>query len=372
MLMLRHQLLCIRIIAVFFVYLLSFATLSAQEVRIVLSGTELPARDLFIQIERQTVYRFAYNSAVFDASQVINLPAAELSLREILDRVTEISRVTCLVHQDMVIIGPGKEEVPPPVIPPGIGRPPAVEDPETGDRYIATDICSLSALSRPDRSLPLDKSEPVQVIQVVVEPESRDSVGDLIDARLPASHRMPVESYVAYKGLPKVAAKTNLVHWIATASPNLSVEFGLGRRTSVEVYAANNRWKSSQSLECNKKLDHWMVRPEFRYWLCERMNGHFFGANVSYWNYNVSGYKIFSLFEKGARYKGDAFGLGLTYGYHMAVLPRWGLEFCAGIGGAVLQYDRFDCDGSNEAAERATRFCFGPGRVGISLVFVIK
>ena len=56
----------------------------------------------------------------------------------------------------------------------------------------------------------------------------------------------------------------------------------------------------------------------------------------------------------------------------MAVLPRWGLEFCAGIGGAVLQYDRFDCDGSNEAAERATRFCFGPGRVGISLVFVIK
>lgn len=53
-------------------------------------------------------------------------------------------------------------------------------------------------------------------------------------------------------------------------------------------------------------------------------------------------------------------------------LSRWGLEFCAGIGGAVLQYDRFDCDGSNEAAERATRFCFGPGRVGISLVFVIK
>ena len=138
MLMPRHQLLCIRIIAVFFVYLLSFATLSAQEVRIVLSGTELPARDLFIQIERQTAYRFAYN----------NLPAAELSLREILDRVTEISRVTYLVHQDMVIIGPGKEEVPPPVIPPGIGRPPAVEDPETGDRYIATDIRSLSALSR--------------------------------------------------------------------------------------------------------------------------------------------------------------------------------------------------------------------------------
>ena len=82
MLMLRHQLLCIRIIAVFFVYLLSFATLSAQEVRIVLSGTELPARDLFLQIERQTVYRFAYNSAIFDASQVINLPAGTVPPRE--------------------------------------------------------------------------------------------------------------------------------------------------------------------------------------------------------------------------------------------------------------------------------------------------
>ena len=115
-----------------------------------------------------------------------------------------------------------------------------------------------------------------------------------------------------------------------------------------------------------------MVRPEFRYWLCERMNGHFFGVNASYWDYSVSGYNILSLFEKESRYKGNAIGVGVTYGYHMAIIPRLGLEFNVGVGVSRLKYDRFDHAGSDLKTDNYTKFYFGPTRADISLVFIIK
>ena len=39
-----------------------------------------------------------------------------------------------------------------------------------------------------------------------------------------------------------VALKTNLLYW-ATTTPNLSAEFGLGKRTSLELTGAYNGWK---------------------------------------------------------------------------------------------------------------------------------
>lgn len=60
-----------------------------------------------------------------------------------------------------------------------------------------------------------------------------------------------------------------------------------------------------------------MVMPEFRYWLCERYNGHFFGLHSGYAFYNISGVRIpfQSKSTKDHRYQGWATGLGLSYGY---------------------------------------------------------
>ncbi len=37
---------------------------------------------------------------------------------------------------------------------------------------------------------------------------------------------------------------------------------------------------------------HWLVHPEFRYWLCERFNGHFFGVHLLGGEYNISKVKL--------------------------------------------------------------------------------
>lgn len=67
--------------------------------------------------------------------------------------------------------------------------------------------------------------------------------------------------------------KTNALHWATAGTLNAGLEIGLGKRTTLELTGDYNPWPLDR--DQNKKLKFWSVMPEFRYWLCERFNGHF-------------------------------------------------------------------------------------------------
>lgn len=112
-----------------------------------------------------------------------------------------------------------------------------------------------------------------------------------------------------------IAAKTNLLYW-ATTTPNIGMEFGLGEQTTLELTGGYNPWTLDK--EQNKKLKHWLVMPEFRYWLCERFNGHFFGIHTGYTFYNISGVRN-SLPGQGDR-RSPLPGLGYRPGHLLRLL----------------------------------------------------
>lgn len=171
---------------------------------------------------------------------------------------------------------------------------------------------------------------------------------------------------------PFLAVKTNLVWWAAKGTLNIGGEVGLGKRTSLELSGGNNRWNLRGSDENNKKLTHWIIKPEFRYWLCERFNGHFFGLHGFYGQYNVGGYDIPLLFEKEYRYEGDVWAVGINYGYHLALAKRWGLEFTAGVGMAWLNYVKSECPKCGDEIGETGKTYYGPTELGVKVVFMIK
>ena len=70
----------------------------------------------------------------------------------------------------------------------------------------------------------------------------------------------------------KVTLKSNLLY-DATATMNLGLEFGLARKWTLDVPVNYNPWKPDNG----RRLRHWGIQPEIRYWFCERFNRTFIG-----------------------------------------------------------------------------------------------
>ncbi len=173
----------------------------------------------------------------------------------------------------------------------------------------------------------------------------------------------------------KIAAKTNLFYAAYSYTPNLGVEFGLGRKTTLELAGGYNPWNLEGSPDDNQKAVHWMAQAEARYWLCQRFNGHFFGLHALGSQYNISGHNLPLLFGSGSsayRYQGWAAGAGISYGYQFLLGRRWNLELNIGVGYARMKYDKYRCAHCSEKIGSESKNYFGPTRAGISLIYIIK
>lgn len=173
----------------------------------------------------------------------------------------------------------------------------------------------------------------------------------------------------------KAAIKTNLLYGAYTYTPNLGIEAGLGRKTTLSLSGGYNPWNLSGTTENNKKLVHWLGQLELRYWLCQRFNGHFFGIHALGSQFNISGHKLPLLFgqdSKDYRYEGYAAGGGITYGYQFILGKRWNLEAAIGMGYARLNYGKYECHKCAEKLGDEKKNYVGPTNAGVSLIYIIK
>lgn len=165
----------------------------------------------------------------------------------------------------------------------------------------------------------------------------------------------------------KVAIKNNLLY-DATATPNLALEFALGKKTTLELGAGLNVFDFSD----NKKFKHLLVQPELRFWTCDVFNGHFFGIHAHGAQFNVGGWDIplgrLDTF-KDSRYQGYLYGGGISYGYQWLLSSRWNLESSIGGGYARIIYDEFPCAECGTKVTDGNYNYLGITKAAISLIY---
>lgn len=185
----------------------------------------------------------------------------------------------------------------------------------------------------------------------------------------------------------RLAVKTNLVA-DATTTMNLGLELGLSKKTSLEVNVNYNPWlydgKDVEGLGfTTKKFKHLLIQPEFRYWFCERFNGHFIGIHGHWGKYNVGAMalndpdfanpdfesKIWGNLGK-YRYQGDFYGAGISYGYQWVLSKHWNIEGNIGVGYARIKYDKYECQKCGSILESGHYNYFGPTKAAISLIYL--
>lgn len=169
---------------------------------------------------------------------------------------------------------------------------------------------------------------------------------------------------------PSLAIKTNLLYNLTTTM-NMGGEMKLSDYLTLDLSLSYNPWTFSN----NRKFKHISVQPEIRYWIYEPYNGHFLGVHLLYSNFNVGNIKLPLSVLSGLndyRYRGDAYGLGLSYGYQWILSPRWNLEATFGFGYLYLDYNRYECNTCGKKIDDTGKHYLGPTKVGVSLIYVIK
>ena len=137
-----------------------------------------------------------------------------------------------------------------------------------------------------------------------------------------------------------LAIKTNTLY-AATTTPNLGLEARLAEQWTAGVNIGLNPFSFSD----NKKLKHFLIMPQARYWLDESFFGHFIGFNAAYMHYNVSNIDFPLGLYPGVdneRRQGDAIAAGASWGHTWLLSPRWSIEVEAGIDLGYTWFKAYD------------------------------
>lgn len=169
-----------------------------------------------------------------------------------------------------------------------------------------------------------------------------------------------------------VAVKTNLLY-DATATVNLGAEVAVAPKWSLEASGNFNAWRLG-----DRSIKHWMAQPGVRYWTCDAMAGHFFGANLiggqfNFYNLDLPFSFLGSHFGKlkDYRYQGWCIGAGVSYGYSWALARHWSIEAEIGIGYIFARYSKYECRECGRKVEGPkTHNYFGPSKAALNLVYV--
>ena len=209
---------------------------------------------------------------------------------------------------------------------------------------------------------------PVLTVPVQLAPQLHFPYARLLPLWTPAPSGISGPSSLP---VAKWAVKTILLY-DATSTLNLGVEFGLGQRWTLDISGNYNPWTFSG----NRKMKHWLVQPEVRWWSCTRFSGHFVGLHAHGGGYNWGGMLPWAIRPgsdlRDHRYQGWLVGAGVSYGYHWVLGNRWGLEATVGVGYAYLDYDKYPCAKCGRKIGSASEHYFGPTKAGITLIFMIK
>ncbi|MCD8043994.1 MAG: DUF3575 domain-containing protein [Tannerellaceae bacterium] len=171
----------------------------------------------------------------------------------------------------------------------------------------------------------------------------------------------------------EVALKTNLLY-AATTTPNLSLEWAPTHKISIDLQGSYNDWHFGKS-ERNRKIKHWFIQPEVRFWIYEAFDGHFLGIHPFYGQFNAGNIHLPLRIWQGLkdhRYEGYATGLGFSYGYQWYLGHHWNLEFEFGFGYAYLNYDKYEYPKCGANLGNDHKHYFGPTKLGISIVYLFK
>lgn len=154
----------------------------------------------------------------------------------------------------------------------------------------------------------------------------------------------------------------------ACLAPSLGVELTMSKKSSLNI----NALYGTKIL--GKEMKILAFQPEWRVYISGRpMYHHYFGAIGLLTRYDMT--------LSSKCYKGDAFGIGASYGYVLPITDRLLVDFHASVGDVFYRQkeypstDNYDAHYTNSEGYptiNATGQFIMPLRLGVSIAYILK
>ena len=142
----------------------------------------------------------------------------------------------------------------------------------------------------------------------------------------------------------------------------LAALWGLPRRAAAQIFAVRANALAACSATLNVGAE---TQLGGRYWFYESFVGHFLGQHLTYVGYDLG--------SRTRRYKGHAYGLGVSYGYAWMLSKRWNVALEAGVGLYRTKDTRRDptvSDWEDEYIYRYRRWTLAPTKLEVSFSYL--
>lgn len=176
--------------------------------------------------------------------------------------------------------------------------------------------------------------------------------------------------YTATLMSQNLAIKNNLLYDLSL-TPNISLEIGMSPKSTIALSAGYNPFNLGEY----KRFKHWLVQPEYRYWLCEKFNGSFFGLHIHGGEFSVADLKLpfnFMSQLQDHKYEGFFYGAGIGFGHQWILSPRWSVEAEIGVGYTRIEADKYPCAVCGDKLKSGTYNYFGPTKASVSIIYIIR
>lgn len=198
--------------------------------------------------------------------------------------------------------------------------------------------------------------------------------------RLSATLALIISVAFCFADTHEVAVKTNLVY-DALTTPNIGFEIGMGKKTTAQLFYGVNPWTYDRSTLDVKKMKHWSLLGEYRWWHCSKFNGSFIGIHAFGGQFNAGNMDIpfpgmffggdnISKTLNDFRYEGTMAGVGFSYGYQWMLSEHWNFEASAGVGYAHAWYDKHACGMCGALLDKGSTNYVGLTRLALSLLYI--
>ncbi|MFQ9830176.1 MAG: DUF3575 domain-containing protein [Alistipes putredinis] len=116
------------------------------------------------------------------------------------------------------------------------------------------------------------------------------------------------------------SVSTNIVGW-AAGNINAAVDLNVNLHNTINIPVSANPFKFGDT-----QWSHVVLQPGWRHWFVERYIGQFVSPSLFYANYTIG-------YDKRT-FKGNAYGIGCSWGYSKLLSTRW--NFIVEIGAGIV------------------------------------